>query len=591
MVEVVRGKMTDTPWSDDGPAPVELKVPARRVANWNLITESIKDRVELKPGQALTPDLPDPATMKLGAKETITLVPLGCTCLRLTVFPLVPAASIPVAASQKVKDGVAQPLRPIAVAVSNAMNFLKMADGGYVPGRIEGELAAYFTDAFMSVDGTRSTRNIIYPGRLHGYFIRTFLSYYTYTGDREWLLRARDLADWNIAHSTPAGTLYPDLAYATFEKGRPAGHKDKDCIQPDKAAFMGASYLLLYEGTGEARYLEAARKVAGALVARQREDGSWPFRVVPENGAIRQDRGGAPVNFVEFFGRMLRHENKAVYGQARDKALAYMIARNVERAVWSTYHEDVGLTQGTHLSAEPMTLTADFLFRHAATHPEYLAMGQRVLKQMEAKLVHTEGHGAAPAPAVAEQSGFEHIMSGHTARYGAALAHLCRVTQDEALKRRALSTLHGVIYMQTGTGIFRTFFYDTQKKTSQTNADRIWFSQHLYAVYHLLDAMGVFPALAPDGQDHILDASVGLRDVSYAPGSVRYIAPLAAQVRAKLGCTPQAVTLGMEKLRALGKPPAEDQRGWFFDPATSLLTLCHEAGSVSIVTQDGKEHP
>ncbi len=89
-VQVVRGKMTDTPWSDVGPAPVELKVPARRVEGWKPITESIKGRVELKPRQALTPSLPDPATMILGPKEAITLVPLGATCLRMTVFPLVP---------------------------------------------------------------------------------------------------------------------------------------------------------------------------------------------------------------------------------------------------------------------------------------------------------------------------------------------------------------------------------------------------------------------------------------------------------------------------------------------------------------------
>ncbi|MCL5270566.1 MAG: glycoside hydrolase family 127 protein [bacterium] len=86
-VQVIQGRMTDAPWSDEGHAPVELKVPAHRVEGWNLITNSIKGRVELKPGQALTPDLPDPATMKLGAKETIALVPLGSTCLRLTVFP------------------------------------------------------------------------------------------------------------------------------------------------------------------------------------------------------------------------------------------------------------------------------------------------------------------------------------------------------------------------------------------------------------------------------------------------------------------------------------------------------------------------
>lgn len=90
-VEVVTGRMTDSPWSDEGAAPVQLKVPARRVEGWALTDKLKTDRPEkLKPGQLVTPDLPDPATMKLGAKETITLVPLGTTCLRLTVFPKVP---------------------------------------------------------------------------------------------------------------------------------------------------------------------------------------------------------------------------------------------------------------------------------------------------------------------------------------------------------------------------------------------------------------------------------------------------------------------------------------------------------------------
>ncbi|MBM4093029.1 MAG: hypothetical protein FJ276_27015, partial [Planctomycetes bacterium] len=410
------------------------------------------------------------------------------------------------------------------------MNFLKKADGGYVPGRIDGALAAYFSDAFMNVDGTRSTRNIIYPGRLHGYFIRTYLRYYAYTGEREWLLRARDLADWNIAHSTPADTAYPNLAYSTFEKGKPAGHADKNSIQPDKAAFMGSSYLMLYEGTGDACYLAAACKVAGTLVARQREDGSWPFRVVPENGEITQDRGGLPVSFVEFFERIQRYEDNPAYRRACDHARAYMISRNVEQGLWGTYHEDVGPRKDTHLSAEPMTFTADYLFRNAKAHPEYIEMGRRVLRQMEASLVHTEGHGAAPAPAVAEQTGFEHIMSGHTARYAAALAHLYLVTRDEETKRRALSTLNAVTHMQTDAGIFRTFFYDTKKKTSQTNADRIWFSQHLYSVCHLLDCMSVFPALAPDAQDHILSSSTALLDVSYTASSIQYAALGPAQV-------------------------------------------------------------
>jgi len=511
---------------------------------------------------------------------------------------LMPGVAICEAGETDSKGGdagaVPPPLRPVATAVANAMSFLKALDGDYVPGKPSGELASYFSNAFMGTDGVRSTRDIVYPARLHSYFIRAFLRCHTYTGDREWLLRAKDLGDWNIAHSTPADAVYPNLAYPTFEKGNPGGHTDKNNIQPDKSAFLGSAYLMLYEVTGEKRYLEAARKVAETLVSRQREDGSWPFRVDPQTGVVAQDRGGAPVDFVEFFEQLQRHDKKPAYAKAHDKALAYMLARNVGQGQWGTYHEDVGNRKDTHLSAEPTTLTADYLFRHADTHPEYLEMGRRILKQMEDRLVHTEGHGAAPAPAVAEQDGFEHIMSGHTARYGAALADLYLLTGDEAIKRRALSVLNAVTHMQTGEGVFVTFYYNAKKPAGSTKkkpvgdleTDRVWFSQHLFSVYYLLGCMAAFPELAPDGESHILGSSVELRDVSYRPGSVHYVAPLAAQVGVKLAFVPKVVTLGDAPLSKLEKRPMANETGWGFDPATNVLTLCHDAGRVGIMKQE-----
>ena len=498
----------------------------------------------------------------------------------LLLAPLASFAGDPI----PLRDGIVPPRRPVAEAVEDAMRFFKGTDGGYVPGRLDGELAAYFSDAFMGAKGDRSTRAITYPARLHGQFIRTFLRCYTYTGDRTWLLRARDLADWNIARSTPADANWPHLAYSTFEKGKPTGHADKNSIQPDKAAFIARSYLLLHEVTGEPRYLEAARKVGETLVAHRRDDGSWPFRVVPENGEITQDRGGAPVFFVEFFEQLLRYENKDAYRQIRDKALAYMIDRNVKKGLWGTYHEDFRLRQGTHLSAELMTYTADYLIQNAPAHPEYMDMARRVLKQMEDKLVFAEEHGAAPAPGAAEQSGFEHIMAGHTARYGAALADLYAVTRDDEVKRRALSTLHGVTYMQSDAGIFVTFFHNMkQNKAGAKTVDRVWFSQHLFSVYNLLGAMSVFPQLAPDGQDHILGNSTPLRDVVYAPGAVRYASTAPALVQVKLSFTPQSVTLDGRALPQQNRSPRDGERGWSFDPANSVLTVRHDAGKVSIV--------
>jgi hypothetical protein len=219
-------------------------------------------------------------------------------------------------------------------------------------------------------------------------------------------------------------------------------------------------------------------------------------------------------------------------------------------------------------------------------------MARRVLKQMEDKLVFTEEHGAAPAPGVAEQNGFEHIMAGHTARYGACLTQLYLATGDEEVKRRALSTLHGVTHMQTDAGIFVTFFYNAKKPADSTKkkpagnteTDRVWFSQHLFSIYNLLGAMTVFPQLAPDTEAHILHHTTALRDVTYATAVIGYTATAPVQVKAKLTHAPKTITLDGKPLRSSDQLPSKDSEpAWHFDPATRLLTLHHSAGKVEIM--------
>ena len=267
--------------------------------------------------------------MKLAHESTI----IACSVLisfATLAIAAEPTATAPVGAPPETKtdgdrvpvvDGIVQPRRPILPAIADAMAFLKKADGEYVPGKLDGPLAGYFISAHVMPDGSRSSRKFCFPARQHAYFINTFLLYHAYSGQPEWLTRARDLADWNLARSTPPDAAYANLPWSVWTDGKPGGSQDKDSLEPDKAAFLGTSYLKLYDVTKDEKYLNGAKSIADTLAKRQADDGSWPFRVLPQDGAVFQQFGGAPVFYVEFFENLLARGEEPAYRKAHDRAL------------------------------------------------------------------------------------------------------------------------------------------------------------------------------------------------------------------------------------------------------------------------------
>ncbi|AEE97823.1 beta-L-arabinofuranosidase domain-containing protein [Mahella australiensis] len=105
-VEIVRKPINEQPWSIDS-APIEIRVPAREVKGWEMerenkivyakhVTEWINGKVEtaIKPAKkrgdfTFTSQLPDADFINnnLGDIETVTLVPYGCTKMRIAIFP------------------------------------------------------------------------------------------------------------------------------------------------------------------------------------------------------------------------------------------------------------------------------------------------------------------------------------------------------------------------------------------------------------------------------------------------------------------------------------------------------------------------
>jgi len=95
-IDVVQKPTTTYPWSLDD-AHIELHVPARRVKGWKICKKKkvthqvwengVKTEVETEGKFAFTPQLPKPKKLKKKLSKKVTLVPYGCTHLRITVLP------------------------------------------------------------------------------------------------------------------------------------------------------------------------------------------------------------------------------------------------------------------------------------------------------------------------------------------------------------------------------------------------------------------------------------------------------------------------------------------------------------------------
>ena len=75
----------------------------------------------------------------------------------------------------------------------------------------------------------------------------------------------------------------------------------------------------------------------------------------------------------------------------------------------------------------------------------------------------------------------------------------------------------------------------------------------------------------------VIGSATALRDVRYAPGSVRYNSMLPTRVAMKLSFEPKSVRVGG---RALAK--SDKGAGWKFDSKTQVLTLEHGPGDVEV---------
>jgi len=496
-------------------------------------------------------------------------------------------------AGPKTVDGIVQPQKPVGRMLRDAMQLLQRTDNGYVPGKLGEKLPPYVQYATFKPDGS-PRMHCSFPAFHHSLYILAFLRYYAFTGETEWLWRARDLADWNIANSTAAGGTYSDLPFSVFEGGKPRGSADGRSIETDKPALMGSAYLAVYDATGEQKYLEAAKKIADTLAKNQRADGSWPFRVIPEEGTVYDDYGCGAVFAVEFFENLLARERSPKYSEAHDKALQWMLENPVKHGWWAGFHEDVGSKGKTgNVVFMPMAFTCGYLLRKRSDSPQYLSWAEDIHAAIRKHFVHLEDHALAPAPGVAEQLACNVIMPVHTACYCSLLCTVYEVKASEDLRKMVVSGINSCTWAQIRNGAIMTWLHLPQRDPKSQKfdftkwldalgkQDDTWYSIHIGTLLYVFDAMAAFPEIAPEGEDHVLGFETPPRNVRYEKGKVSFSASRPSCTTLKLSFEPASVKLAGKDLPRREMLSA-DAAGWTFDKSGALLKIRHEAGGVVV---------
>ena len=318
-------------------------------------------------------------------------------------------------------------------------------------------------------------RFVSYPAFHHALMIKTFIRHWKTSGDKRALAEAVKLADWNIAHSTPADWPYANLPWSTFEAKKPGGFRDKTGLMPDKAAILALAYLQLHEATGEKRFLQAAEAIAQTLAARQRPNGTWPFRVDPKNEQVIEEYTSSVIYAIQLFEKLDKLNANDHYRPYRDKTWNWLVNGPIKTKEFRGFYEDIPPSPKGRTNYDCLD-TIRYLLANRTADNGYLEMAKD-LKGWVEKIFLDKIKDFEPAEGIREQLQCNFVMGVHSLNWASMLLDLANATGDEKMRQRAIQTANYITYyMQPDDRIVVGFDYK-----------QWWYSCHAGAVYYLFD--------------------------------------------------------------------------------------------------------
>ncbi|MCA9439459.1 MAG: hypothetical protein KC964_01535 [Candidatus Omnitrophica bacterium] len=248
-----------------------------------------------------------------------------------------------------------------------------------------------------------------------------------------------------------------------------------------KCGYAAEGLVIVYEITGDKRYLDAAKEMAELYVKHQLDDGSWVARADAQTGEVLTEYGtsvGAPVAFLNRLNQVLPDQR---WSQARDKAVQWMFDNPMRTFAWFTNYDDchANVTKANPFAgASPSNFDLLFFVRYLCENPEQAPENfeQIIRENLDWNDNHFVWYGTDPLlpydpfyPCVGEQ-GFPNTfrqpgncwvpMEGHTANWGLAYLELHKFSGNARDLEMARAAANVLTQYQLDNGRLPTFLGD-----------------------------------------------------------------------------------------------------------------------------------
>jgi hypothetical protein len=365
-------------------------------------------------------------------------------------------------------DGVTQePLDWLGAVQRNVAYLLEPARDEVRPYE-EGLPRGCWSSFEESVTGQRFM--IAYPALHHPSYIVAFLLFaQRFAGDEladEARRQALKYGDWLLAHHHPEAWVCSSFPYSTIAEGQFEGGNEGRAVTLFRAARVGEAMIALHEHDGDARWLDYARALADVFVDLQHDDGSWPYRLDPETGAVVESYTSNAITPARLFAMLEAVEPNDRYRRARERAVSWMFANPVRTGLWQGMYEDVvELAPYQNLQHWDTNELIRYIAYALADDREAVDVAVALNAYIEDQFVvwgreQSPVYVQCPTPLVLEQYACYHPMDVHTATWLLSLAALHRMTGESSYLAKAVAAANAITRSQQPHGAFSNWGLD-----------------------------------------------------------------------------------------------------------------------------------